>query len=62
MHNSMTRLQECALTVIALSVVAIAIATPLAMLGPGTSWRAKTAAALSMLEALITVVRRVIGL
>jgi hypothetical protein len=62
MNNSMTRVQECALAVIAISVVAIAIAAPIVALGPSTSWRAKAAGGLTMLEALITVVRRVLGL
>jgi hypothetical protein len=31
-------------------------------LGPSASWRAKAATALTALEALITVVRRVLGL
>ena len=62
MHNSMTRLQECALAVIALSVLAIAIATPFATLGAGTSWRAKAASGLTMLETLITVMKRMLGL
>ncbi len=62
MNNSMTRLQECALAVIAISVVAIAIAAPIVSLGPSASWRAKAAGGLSMLETLITVVRRVLGL
>jgi hypothetical protein len=62
MTNSMTRVQECALAVIAISVVAIAIAAPIVALGPSASWRAKAATALTALEALITVVRRVLGL
>ena len=62
MNDSMTRLQECALVVIAISVVAIAIAAPIVALGPSASWRAKAASGLTMLEALITVVRRVLGM
>ena len=62
MNNSITRVQECALAVIAIAVVAIAIAAPIVALGPRASWRAKAAGGLSMLEALITVVRRVLGL
>jgi hypothetical protein len=58
----MTRVQECALAVIAISVVAIAIAAPIVALGPGASWRARTASGLTMLEALITVVRRVMNI
>ncbi len=62
MNSSMTRVQECALAVIAISVVAIAIAAPIVALGPSASWRAKAASGLSMLEALITVVRRVLNI
>ncbi|MBA2685125.1 MAG: hypothetical protein H0U66_11610 [Gemmatimonadaceae bacterium] len=62
MQSSMTRVQECALTVIAISVVAIAIAAPFMALGPSASWRAKAAGGLTMLETLITMVRRVLGL
>ena len=61
MQNSMTRLQECAMAVIAIAVVAIAIAAPIVALGPSATWRAKAASGLSMLEALISVVRRVLG-
>jgi hypothetical protein len=62
MNDSMTRVQECALVVIAISIVAIAVAAPIAALGPSASWRAKAASGLTMLEALITVVRRVLGM
>jgi hypothetical protein len=62
MNNSMTRVQECALAVIAIAVVAIAIAAPIVALGPHAGWRAKAAGGLTMLEALIQVVRRVLGL
>ncbi|GEM_PF-1290441 len=62
MNNSMTRVQECALAVIAISVVAIAIAAPIVALGPSATWRAKAASGLTMLEALMTVVRRVLWL
>jgi hypothetical protein len=62
MTDSMTRLQECALAVIAISVVAIAIAAPIVALGPGAGWRARAASGLTMLEALVSVVRRVLGL
>ena len=62
MNNSMTRAQECALAVIAISVVVIAIAAPIVSLGPSAGWRAKAAFGLTMLEALITVVRRVLGM
>jgi hypothetical protein len=62
MNDSMTRVQECALVVIAISIVAIAVAAPIAALGPSVSWRAKAASGLTMLEALITVVRRVLGM
>jgi membrane protein YdbS with pleckstrin-like domain len=62
MNISMTRVQECALAVIAIAVVAIAIAAPLVALGPSATWRARAAGALTVLEALITVVRRVLGL
>ena len=62
MNDSMTRVQECALVVIAISVVAIGIAAPIVALGPSASWRAKAASGLTMLEALITVVRRVLGM
>ncbi len=61
MNNSMTRVQECALAVIAIAVVAIAIAAPLVALGPSATWRSRAAGGLTMLEALITVVRRVLG-
>jgi hypothetical protein len=62
MNSSMTRVQECALAVIAISVVAIAIAAPIVALGPSANWRARAASGLTMLEALITVVRRVLNL
>jgi hypothetical protein len=62
MDSSMTRVQECALAVIAISVVAIAIAAPIAALGPSATWRARAAGGLSMLEALIAVVRRVLNI
>ena len=62
MNSSMTRVQECALAVIAISVVAIAIAAPIVALGPSASWRARAASGLLMLEALITVVRRVLNI
>jgi hypothetical protein len=62
MHSSMTRVQECAMAVIAIAVVAIAIAAPIVTLGSSASWRAKAATGLTMLEALITVIRRVLGL
>ncbi len=61
MDNSMTRVQECAMLVIAIAVVAIAIAAPIVALGPSASWRARAASGLTMLEALISVVRRVLG-
>ena len=61
MQSSMTRAQELALAVIAIAAVAIAIAAPTVSLGPGASWRAKAASGLTMLEAVITVVRRVLG-
>lgn len=62
MKDSMTRAQECAMVVIAIAVVAIVVAAPIVALGPSASWRAKAASGLTMLEALITVVRRVLGL
>ena len=62
MDSSMTRAQECALAVIAISVVAIAIAAPIVALGPSAGWRARAASGLTMLEALVSVVRRVLGL
>ena len=62
MTTSMTRVQECALAVIAISVVAIAIAAPIVALGPGAGWRARAASGLTMLETLITVVRRVLNI
>jgi hypothetical protein len=62
MNDSMTRVQECALVVIAISVVAIAIAAPIVALGPSANWRAKAASGLTVLEALITVMRRVLGM
>ncbi len=62
MNNSMTRVQECALAVIAIAVVVIALAAPIVALGPSASWRAKATAGLTMLDALITVVRRVLGM
>jgi low affinity Fe/Cu permease len=62
MHSSMTRLQEYALVVIAIAIVAIAIAAPLVALGPSATWRAKAATGLTALEALITVMRRLLGL
>ena len=62
MNNSMTRVQECALAVITISVVAIAIAAPLVALGPSATWRTRAAGGLTMLEALITVMRRVLNI
>jgi Na+-transporting NADH:ubiquinone oxidoreductase subunit NqrB len=62
MGGSMTRTQECALAVIAISMVAIAIAAPFVTLDPSASWRAKAASGLTMLDALITLVKRVLGL
>lgn len=62
MTSSMTLAQECALAVIAIAIVAIAVAAPIVMLGPHTSWRAKAAAGLTMLEGVLTVVRRVLAL
>lgn len=61
MNGSITRVQEFAIAVIAIAIVAIAIAAPIVALGPSASWRAKAASGLTMLEALITVVRRVLG-
>jgi hypothetical protein len=61
MNNSMSRVQECALAVIAIAVVAIAIAAPIVALGPSATWRTRAATALTMLEAVIQVVRRVLG-
>ncbi|HMA01252.1 MAG TPA: hypothetical protein VKP02_02725 [Gemmatimonadaceae bacterium] len=60
MQSSMTRVQEWAMAVIAIAVVAIAIAAPIVAQASAT-WRAKAAGGLTMLEALITVVRRVLG-
>lgn len=62
MTSSMTFAQECALAVIAIAIVAIAIAAPFVALGPSSSWRAKATAGLTMLQAVLTVVRRVLGL
>ena len=62
MTDPLTRVQECALAIIAIAAVAIAIAAPIVALGPGATWRARVAGGLTMLEALITVVRRVLGL
>ena len=62
MNDSMTRAQECAMMVVAIAVVAIVIAAPIVALGPSASWRAKAASGLTMLEVLITVIRRVLGL
>lgn len=62
MPHSMTHMQECALAVIAVAVVAIAIAVPIVALGPGASWRARASSGLTVLDALIVVVRRVLGL
>ncbi len=62
MESSMTRVQECALAVIAISVVAIAVAAPFVVLGPSASWRTRASGGLTMLEALIAVVRRVLGI
>jgi len=62
MQSSMTRVQEWAMAVIAIAVIAIAIAAPIVALGPSASWRGKAASGLTMLEALITVVRRVLGM
>ena len=61
MQSSMTRVQEWAMAVIAMAVVAIAIAAPIVALGPRATWRARAAGGLTMLEALIAVVRRVLG-
>jgi hypothetical protein len=62
MPSSMTRAQECAFLVIAISMVAIIVAAPILTSGPDTSWRAKATTRLAMLEALITVMRRVLGM
>ena len=62
MNISMTRGQECALAVIAISVVAIAIAAPIVALGPSATWRARAAGGLTVLEALLTVVRRALNI
>jgi hypothetical protein len=62
MNNSMTRVQECALAVIAIAVVAIAIAAPIVALGPSATWRTRAATGLTMLEAVIQVVRRLLGI
>jgi hypothetical protein len=62
MHSSMTRAQECAFLVIAISMVAIIVAAPILTSGPDTSWRAKAATGLAMLEALITAMRRMLGM
>jgi hypothetical protein len=62
MPSSMTRAQECAFLVIAISMVAIIVAAPILTSGPDTSWRAKATTGLAMLEALITVMRRVLGM
>ena len=61
MTSSMSIAQECALAVIAIAIVAIAVAAPIVALGPGTSWRAKAATGLTMLEGVLAVVRRVLG-
>ena len=61
MQSSMARAQAIALAVIAIAAVAIAIAAPTVSLGPGASWRAKAVSGLTMLVAVITVVRRVLG-
>ena len=62
MHSSMSLAQECAFLVIVASMVAIVVAAPILTLGPSTSWRAKATTGLALLEALITVMRRVLGL
>jgi hypothetical protein len=62
MTSSMTFAQECALAVIAIAIVAIAVAAPIVALGSSSTWRAKAAAGLTMLEAVLAVVRRVVGL
>ncbi|MDQ2931871.1 MAG: hypothetical protein M3Y05_13800 [Gemmatimonadota bacterium] len=62
MQSSMSRVQECALVVIAMSVVAIVIAAPFVVLGSSASWRARASGGLTMLVALIGVVRRVLGI
>jgi hypothetical protein len=62
MTSSLTLAQECALAVVAIAIVAIAVAAPIVALGPGTSWRAKAAMGLTMLEGVLAVVRRVLGL
>jgi hypothetical protein len=62
MNSSISRVQEFAIAVIAIAVVAIAIAAPIVAMAPSATWRAKAACGLTMLEALITVVRRVLGL
>lgn len=61
MTSSMTFAQQCALAVIAIAIVAIAIAAPIVALSPGASWRAKAATGLTMLEGVLAVVRRVLG-
>jgi len=62
MTTSMTRVQEYAMAVIAIAVIAIAIAAPIVALGPSETWRARVASGLTVLEGLITVVRRLLGL
>ncbi|HEY7861364.1 MAG: hypothetical protein ACHQRL_06715 [Gemmatimonadales bacterium] len=62
MTSSMTFAQASALAVIAIAIVAIAIAAPIVGLSPGASWRAKAAVGLTMLEGVLVVVRRVLGL
>jgi hypothetical protein len=49
MNSSMTRVQVCALAVIAIAFVAIAIAAPIVALGPGATRRANAAWGLTIL-------------
>ena len=62
MHGSITRPQEYAFAVIAVAICAIVVATPIATLDANAPWRERVAATLTTLEALLSVVRRVLGL
>jgi hypothetical protein len=61
MDSTVIRAQEVAIVVIAIAVIVIAVAAPFATLGPSATWRARVAEGLMMLDALIAVVRRVLG-
>lgn len=59
MPTSMTRVQECAATVIHIILVAIAIAVPILALCPRRWWRSEIARR-TVFDAIVAIVRRVL--